>query len=225
MYRPKRIDQNPTSKKYPPHILQALVSHLDQDGRIYWRHKSLQNPPTLLWVLLERLRLRRNFPIARQKNKPLCSEINMGDKSRKKFSVWVSGRLLIRFPNQDRPIKNMRTPNCVLRWCIWVARTKHNSTFALCEQKYKFFAYILPATQKVVFLSKQKKRQHLCNKQTFRRLDKRVFQNSHKAKLPTVSCNKCGHNHDKKYFGNRDKVALNKSYRDNCFLPFNKLSS
>jgi len=64
-----------------------------------------------------------------------------------------------------------------------------NSTFALCERKYKFFAYILPAAQKVVFLSKQKKRQHLCNKQTFRRLDKRVFQNSHKTKLQNVTNN------------------------------------
>ena len=58
--------------------------------------------------------------------------------------------------------------------------------------EYKFFAYILPAAQKVVFLSKQKKRQHLCNKQTFRRLDKRVFQNSHKAKLQNVMFNAPG---------------------------------
>ena len=115
VYRPVCIDLNPTSKTYPPHILQALVSHLDQGRRIYWRHKSLQNFPPLLWVLLERLRLRRNFANARQKNKPLCSETTLGDKSRKKFSVWVSGRLLFSFPNQDRPIKYMRTPNCVLR--------------------------------------------------------------------------------------------------------------
>jgi hypothetical protein len=69
-------------------------------------------------------------------------------------------------------------------------QTTANRTFALCERKYKFFAYILPATQKVVFLSKQKKRQRLCNKQTFRFLDKRVIQNSHKAKLQTVISNR-----------------------------------
>jgi hypothetical protein len=40
-------------------------------------NKFAKFPPRLC-VLLERLRLRRNFPIARQKNKPLCFEITLG---------------------------------------------------------------------------------------------------------------------------------------------------